>query len=498
MIFYKNKKSHKKTSEKNLIFSIFANGIVSDKADLSAKPNECKNCFNLSIVDGVLKTGLGFSDIEVPSSEQDYEATHSVNFASKIDKICGIWLDRWYNPDINKFVYQLLMTDSANKIWGLPLIDEYNMIWLKTNKMTSEPTFQCAFRLNDEDTALFFSNGGMIRLSQNSEALYENVPAMISGVVHYDKFFGITNEDRNVLVYTSNLDLTSWQESESSVIEFLDNRGAFCKLVAFNDYVYLFRENGITKISIYTAKNDFSFTHLYCSTSKIYENSVCVCGDKVLFMTRDGLYAFNGNSVDKVAEEYDKLFQNLDNKNCSSACHKGKYYLATKCNFSDNLSVGCESSGEYVNNVLFEIDIDDFSLNFYRGVDIKGLLSIDNPILCKLCACFNNLHKQRIGQLEFNGKTFEDSNLKVWESFVTDLGHRAKRKKIKEIVLNTLYDCEVQISSDEETKTYIFLGSSKEQRLSVSVYGKNFQFSFKTGLADCEISKPMIVFDVVK
>lgn len=60
MIFYKNHKKHKKTEEKNLVFSIFANGLVSNQDDLVAKPNECKNFYNLTFCDGALKTGLGF------------------------------------------------------------------------------------------------------------------------------------------------------------------------------------------------------------------------------------------------------------------------------------------------------------------------------------------------------------------------------------------------------------------------------------------------------
>ena len=53
------------------------------------------------------------------------------------------------------------------------------------------------------------------------------------------------------------------------------------------------------------------------------------------------------------------------------------------------------------------------------------------------------------------------------------------------------------IESDLETKTYTFEGSEKEQRQLASVYGRNFQISFKTTSADCHISKPMIVFDVI-
>ena len=498
LIFYKNLKKHKQTAEKNLIFSIFEDGLVANKDESVAKPADCKNFYNLSYCDGALKTGLGFRDLQVPKSTTDLENCHSFNFASKMDEIDGIWMQRTYSSSQNEYSYVLLLIDSENKIWKANLIDKLNgFISVRSQMLESYPTYQCVYRIDNEDGIAFFSNELMLYLTSNSEGYYDNVPAMISCVVHYDKFFGVTNKNRNTLIYTSNLNLKEWQDDGSSTIEFLDNRGMFTKLVAFNDYVYLFREYGITKISLYSSKADFAFTHLYTSSSKIYENSVCVCGDLVFFATRDGLFTFNGSSVNKVEQKYSKLFENLDNTNCSSACLDGKYYLATKCKFDGEQKVGCET-GEYVNNVLFEIDINDFSLNLLRGVDIRKVLAVDNPYMSKLCACFFGENKQRVGELISSGSTFDHVNEKCWTSFKTDLGFEGKRKKIKEIFLTTLYDCAIEIESDEESKIFEFSGSKKEQRLPVNIEGKTFQFSFKTNDAKCDIKKPKIVFDVEK
>ncbi len=498
MIFYKNLKKHKQTEKKDLIFSIFEDGMVLDKDDSVAKPAECKNLYNLSYCDGALKTGLGFRDLQVPANTTDLEDCHGFNFASKMDEIDGIWTQRIFSSSKNEYSYVLLLIDSSFQIWRAQLIDDLmGFVAKRSSLLDSYPTFQCNYRIENEDGIAFFSNEKMVYFTSNSEGYYDNVPAMISCCVHYDKFFGVTNKNRNTLVYTSNLNLKDWQEEESATIEFLDNRGMFTKLVAFNDYVYLFREYGITKISLYSSKSDFSFTHLYTSPSKIFENSVCVCGDLVFFATRDGLYTFNGNSVSKVEQNYSKLFENLDNTNCSSACLDGKYYLATKCKFFDGEKVGCEES-EHVNNVLFEIDINDFSLNVLRGIDIRKVLAVDNPYMSKLCACFYGENKQRVGELTKTGETFEKVNEKSWESFKTDLGFPAKRKRIKEIFLTTKFDCAVKIESDEETKTFNFSGDEKQQRLPINLCGKDFQFCFSTTNAQCDIKKPKIVFDVEK
>ena len=144
-----------------------------------------------------------------------------------------------------------------------------------------------------------------------------------------------------------------------------------------------------------------------------------------------------------------------------------------------------------------EIDIETFEVNVLRGVDIKTLLAVDNGFMSKLCACFYNDYKNRLAELTCDGRIFGEVSDKEWKSFSTDLGYKSKRKKIKEIVLNTAYDIDVVITSDEEEKIFTFSGMPQEQRLSVCVYGKNFQFKFKSKEQNCDVKKPMIVFDVV-
>ena len=497
-MFYKNLKKHKKTKQKNLVFDIFANGLSNGKDDLLQKANQCKMFYNFSLSNGALQSGMGFKNFEAIASFDDLKTGHTFDIASKVDQICGIWLDRWFSEELDRYVYQILMLDSANKLWSVPLVDEYDgYVWTSSDKMTAKPLFSCAYRIDNKDAILFFTKNGMLHMNTSADGFYESVPPIISCVVHYDKLFAITNTNRNTLIYKTNLNLTQWTEEENEVVEFLDDRGSFTKLVAFDDYVYLFRENGITKISIYTAKGNFAFTHLYTSPSKIYENSICVCGEKVLFVTRDGLYSFNGNSVAKVTEAFDQILQNCDHANCCCECLNGKYYLATNCTFDDDKQVGCEQA-DYINNLLLEIDLNDFSYNILRGVDIRSLLAVDNEFMSKICACFYNQNSQHLAELVCSGQMFGSSTEKVWQSVQSDLACQGKRKKIKQIVLTTVSDCQIEVVSDEETKVFDVCGSENEQSIFACVHGSVFSFAFKTNNANCKICKPMVVYDVVE
>ena len=500
LIFYKNLKKHKKTEEKNITFSVFGEGVISNEDDLISKPNECKSFFNFTLLDGALKTGLGFKELEVPASTDNLTYVHNFDFASKnITEIKDLNLFRYLDIEDDCYYYHLIIMDQNDQLWTLLLIDNAGGLPISKSALYyTDLVSTCPYRIDQFDCLLYFTKTGMIYSSAYNTEKFNDVPALLSCVVHYNKVFGITNTNRNELVYQSNLDLREWSSEATSVIEFLDSMGAFTKLVVFNDYIYLFRENGITKISSYSSRDEFSFTHLYASTSKIYENSVCACGEVIFFVTREGLFSFNGTSVSKICEEYDNFFKNLDNSNCSSCCMDGKYYLATKCNFGDGEVIGCESNSTMKNNVLFEVDIESKKVDLLRGVDIKKIVSVDIPYYSKVVACFNDAsNKGKLGELVHSGKNFNSVTTKKWQSFSTDLGYKGKNKKIKEIILNSSYPCEVQIISDVETKTYSFVGSDKEQRVLASVNGRNFQFVFITNEAESHISKPMIVFDVI-
>ena len=237
MIFYKNLKKHRNTKEKNLRFSIFQKGVVTDKDESVLDGNVCTNAYNINFSDGALKTGLGFEDFSVPADRENVEECHTFNFASKMDEICYLWMDRWFNNDTNQYYYQLLMIDSSNSLYGVVVPDRYNGLVMKKTDRIEEKTLTYGrnYRIDNLDSSIFFTDQGMVYLTYTGEQVFTNVPAMISCEVHYGNFFGITNQNRNTLVYTKNLNLTEWDSAQSSTIEFLDNRGAFTKLVAFND-----------------------------------------------------------------------------------------------------------------------------------------------------------------------------------------------------------------------------------------------------------------------
>ena len=497
MIFYKNLKK-KKSQTAEVCLSHFDVGLASKNGDSVAKLNHGEMAYNISFEKGFLGTGLGVRALQVPATKNNLDECHTFDM-SEVGEVKDLLVDKWYNQTTQEYYYQVFIVDQSNKIRVLPAIDSLGGVaWVQSTRLIdSPPSYCCAYKKQDADVTIYFSSSGALCLGLGQEQLCTNVPEMKSCVVHYGNFFGITKANNNKLIYTIKTRLDTWLANEGlSVVEFLDNRGLFTKLVTFNDYVYLFRENGITKISKYSVDGEFSFTHLYYSPSKIYENSICVCGSKIFFVTRDGLYTFDGNNVSKIMDDYDVYFTNFDNLNCFATCLDGKYYLATKCDFKDGQTIGCES-GTFVNNALFEIDINKKTINVLRGVDIKKLATLDTPYYSKVVCSFNTTNKNIVGEVTRDGKMFGDATQKCWTSFETDFGFYNHRKRIKEVILTSKYDCQIKVKSDEETKTFDVFGAEKVQRMQINVSGKSFCVEFLSQNQNMKIDKPKFVFDVV-
>ena len=202
MIFYKNLKKHKKTTEKNITFSVFGDGVISNEDDLISKPNECKYFHNFQVNDGALKTGLGFKDIEVPASEDDLETLHTYNLSlANLTEIKSLDSFRFKDIEDDRFYYHLNAVGQDDKIYICPLIDELGFPIAKSDVQLTGLVSSCPYRLQDFDCILYFVDAGMVYSSAYNTVVCSNVPTLLSCVVHYDKFFGITNTNRNELIY---------------------------------------------------------------------------------------------------------------------------------------------------------------------------------------------------------------------------------------------------------------------------------------------------------
>lgn len=469
-----------------------------DTDENSLPMNVAKMSYNFRRTNGALKSGYGVEELKLLDSEGS-SSEHTLTFVSAPTKINKVWLYPYFNT-LTKEKDNILLISADDKLYFCELVSQAPMIYQALNDVsfTSIPN-AIYYNLNGEDVMLVTSetDGMLVYHPQNVNSLLSNAPKIISMCKHYNRIFAIESGNRNKLVYSDNLDPTGWVESDTKYFNLADDKGALIKVVNFNDFVYIFKEFGISKLSAYSSQEDFAITDLFAASGKIYSNSICLCGDKIMFLAKDGLYSFNGYSSTKISTQIESLLENIDNENCSCAFYNGKYYLATRINFGDEEKIGCENySGGYVNNALLEYDMKSGAIEIVRGLDIKSMCAIEYDVTNKLVFAFNGEHKNKLAQLSRNGKYFSSSLKKYWISAFTNLGQASKPKKIKTINLIANGPCKVIVRTDKFKKEYDVNGASKTTKILPNIEGEMFQIGFESESPAVQISNAEIEVSV--
>lgn len=496
----------KNISYKKVNYANFFNGINVDYDQFILPINHSINTYNFSFSRGALTTGLGINSIHFPTNVLMVDkSTRVANFTGY--EIKATWLYRKENQSRsdnhnNFYYYNLLIFQTTNgnfyyydichtsdyikQINGINLTDIPNIV---------------NYNLNGVDSILICSTQGMYFWDQtkNTATKVDNAPKIKSMCLHYERLFATVDSDRNEIWFSDDLDPTNWNVSieEAGFIKFNDDRGVVNKVVSFNDYVYVFREYGISRITAYAQQTEFNVAQLFVSSGKIYGNSVCVCGDKILMLTANGVYAFDGYNTTKINLNIDNLLDNTQNINCQSCYCNGKYYLACNLNFHDDKKVLCENNNGFVNNALLELDLETKNLNIMRGVDIRNLNAVLDDKVNKVIVVYNDGTNYKIGELGNFGKVYDTALPKCWQSPLSDFGYPEKYKIIKEIYLKSKSPLSITIRTESNSKTFKLTPKNGIASLKTIIKGKLIAVDFESSEDIVEISNPTIIMGLV-
>lgn len=382
-----------------------------------------------------------YADVTSEQIDLDYQSLNLDGF----DKVMYF---KQYFPNNGSTTHRFLVHGSDNKIYlnqmfcGVPVLSSAFSVNF------DKPPVVLAYKKNGED-AIIISGGGKSVVWATNQTPRELVDAPdITSMCVYNDVLYCTIEGENFKIwYTTNLDPESIGTDNSKYITLGDERGACRKVITFKENVYVFRDYGISKLNVY-AKDEPTYSQIYLSDSIIYSNTVTVCGDSVVFMTRDGLYRFNGATVSKISM-LDNLINAKVNSNAVATVLQNKYYLALNIDFDDGKQILCET-GEYLNNALIVLDLENYSFQLMRGVDIKDMLALKADLVEKIVVVFNSMDKDKIAEISNDGKYFGESLPKGYSS------NYIVQQDLSKIVIRKVY---VDASANTEIKFVTDLGS---------------------------------------
>ena len=458
-----------------------------------------KELINLSYENGALKPGVGVENISLESEQV------STALAARIAELScpsKIYHFRRVNESGERADY-LVFFDSGSLI-AVDLFCPQNENIVVWSGLAEEPLAVC-YNLDGKDVVLFtFSLGSMIVWDGAEEAyLVADAPAISSMTLHYERLFATsTKTEQNTVWFSDDLDPTNWSLSldEAGYIQMTDERGAAQKVVSFLDYVYVFREYGIARISGYGDQTQFLVSQLSCQTGKIFPQTVTLVGDRILFLAEDGIYSFNGLSATKILSNINPYFDGCNNQNAVAAAGEGKWFLLCKMMLQN------DNQQKEETDVLVTYDTTEKKALVSKELGIVSLCALRLPFGSKVLAIVDKSKAKvwsqngkttfgggtTVGEITKNGKLFSESLVGVWQTGWTDIGYSDSDKIIRKVSLASS-NMIMTVETERAAQTFNIGGSTLFDSHLLSLRGKKVRFSLSGKASDAYSSDLRIV-----
>lgn len=444
-----------------------------------------KLSMGVSHVNGSLKSDVGMGrgkrQISVADSEEDLP-------------ILTLNSDDVYIKDL--FLYRRTLSDGTyddrliahttnNLLYSLALYD--NGDWTAIDGVTTNGKC-CAvsFNSNGEDVALISGNtNNLIMINDTTASLNENAPKFNSMAFHHERVFATTRNNRNRVWFSADFNPLNWKVSaeEAGYIEFQDEYGALLEIISLGDYIFVFKENAIMRITAYADQTEFTVTKITVGLDRIISGSIVQLGENIYFLTTSGLYSFDGYTVTRLNRFMPEI---IDDRNLTACGLGDKYYYATRLEID-----GDEGIGE--NNAVVVYDLKQKTFSVIGGVDILKLIAVTSHHLRRVYAVRKG--DVYVSEITDDGSIYGLSTIKKWKSVESNFGTSAK-KVLRRINVFTKRDVKFCVIADGVKTTHEIFGSDKWQSVRIERSGYVMQFEIAGDSVDI---KPIeLEFDLVK
>lgn len=384
----------------------------------------------------------------------------------------GLTYFKQYFPTSGNTQHRLLLYGDDKKVYINQLFcSDRELSWLYELTFNSPP-ITLAYKKDDADAIILTSTDKMVVWKTNyAPYTIADVPIITSMSMNEGVLYCTIKEPAFKIWYATDLDAENVGtiSQNSGFISLEDDLGYARKVITFDESVYVFRDYGITKITNY--KHENSISQIYKSNTMIFCDTVSSCGNVILFMTKEGIYSFDGVKVKKMSIDLKNMLSGDIGKATASSLGN-QYFVALKLDFQDSNEIFCEL-GDYVNNAMIVVNIVDELYQIIRGVDIQSFLPVKTDMFEKMLITFNSVNETDIGEICEDSKYFSNNLPKYWSSGM--LAQGMNQKLFTSLKIKSVGDYQINIVFDDRTLTF-------------STYqdGVN-EFHFKVCSKDCRV-----------
>lgn len=499
-MFYKNLGVY----DKKMKFKEYKALSFDEKIDLDDESNDklgtCMESYNFSGKSGVLKDSFGINNFVARYNYIIGDTEKREVVLPSLTAIRRIFYFRLYALPLKEYIsiFVLITSRGEFKYIDLGNTTSYDMITIdKIDLMDYSDVMYTVINGFDSLVVCERSTNEMFLWTPFDEEGKVKNPSLFftSMCWHDNRSFATTDNYCNSILFSEEYNPLNFSTNnkQGGFINLNDDLGA-CKLaILFKDNVYVFREFGITKVVRGNGKLDYEGETVYVCRGKIFNRTICNCGNKIIFFASDGLFEFDGSKVKKIKLGYEKYFRKEFQKRPIAKYMKGVYYLSCKMNFNDDQKLGVENFAGYTNNAFVKYYVEDDAVVVSRSVEVVDMVTFSDKFNDELVVLYYTRDEgNKLGILVEEGQAKDIAVKRKWVSKLYDFDKPEDYKFIKEFKFVTKADIELCLYFDNSIKKIKVKGKSTMQTIKINQKTKLFGFGFETENCNNYITNPRI------
>ena len=458
-------------------------GIVNSQDESVTGLAYAKSCHNFAFEKGVINGKIG---IDVASGYYAFPSLirHDYPVFASDKKIVRVFHYRKLYDSQRRSDDRLVVVLEDMSVWYTAMFKPDTWHQFENFYLRGEPE-AVNYNYKSNDVLLVCSaDDGLFIVNDQSVGYCSDAPKFTSIAVHNERVFGTVSGINNQVWFSDDFDPSNWRvsPSEGGYINFADDLGNAIKVVSFLNYLYVFRDYGILRLTAYGDQNDFIIKKVFTDTGRIYKNSIVLCGDKIMFCAEDGVYSFDGYDAVRVGKEFPVV---SDKRFVCAGYLENKYYLGCKLDEIESEN----------NNAVVVFDTETKDVSVLSGVQASFFCSVKTVNGSDILCAFSNENKHRLGMFSQSGKLFGVATQKVYESPETTLGSPTF-KTVRGVSIFAKYPMTLGVILDSKEYDFAVKGSEKQQYIPVEKCGVRVQFLLKTNEQNAYIAPMSVDIDV--
>ena len=447
----------------------FSGGLNQSADDSALAVNQSRNAQNVDVSAGTLKTING------------YEKYVSAAVPDGVTRLMKFYKNNTTTGAVTP--YLIAATATALYYW-----DGTAWVSLATG-LTSGDWDYINYQINATDV-IIMGNGadGMKKWDGTTFAPLGGTPPNMKSIsLHSERLWGTgVKAYPNTVYYSDDLNPENWTggTDASGEIYLPTWDGGVCIGVStiFSDLV-IFKTNNIYRV-LGTYPAVYEVKQVYSATGAIAEKTIVSAADKAFFLSKDGLYYYNGVSAFPLLGDMAKdiVINPSYASQAVSIVYKNKLY----CAFPEGTST--------TNNAVFVYDLLNKNLMIWRGLAVSDFMEYEDELL------FTNATGY-VNYFDKDATTFDGTAISAfWETPWQDLDAYRVEKTADTLYLNAKGHgtLRIDMSFDGKTKTknVSLSPTGRLHQIPCNLEGRRFRFKFSSvGGSDFELTAPELTYE---